>query len=295
MQLQQMRYVLEAADKKSFSAAAKSLFLSQPSLSQQILNLEKELGVALFVRHSKSVSLTEAGENFISHARKILNETDQLANHMKKYSVLEAGTLRIGMLWIAGYLGLPRVITDYHRLYPQIHYQLHVEGSKTLLHMLASRQIDAAFVIHSDVPDVTEDLESHKIMDDYYVAVISSRNPLSEKDVLSIHDLDNENILMPSKESAFRKDMEQILLAHRVSPHILCETSQSDIVMQLAAENLAVGFASRSIAEKLLLPDCRIVPLEIHLSRPIYYVTPRELLDYPSIRSFTDFVKNFQF
>ena len=62
MQFNQLRYVLEAADKKSFSAAAKSLFVSQPSLSQQIMNLEKELSIPLFIRHSKSVSLTEAGE-----------------------------------------------------------------------------------------------------------------------------------------------------------------------------------------------------------------------------------------
>ena len=90
MQIQQMRYVLAAAEKKSFSAAAKALFLSQPSLSQQILHLEKELGVPLFVRHSKSVTLTEAGEQFVSSARRILNEVDQLSENMKKYSVLEA-------------------------------------------------------------------------------------------------------------------------------------------------------------------------------------------------------------
>ena len=149
MQIQQMRYVLAAAEKKSFSAAAKALFLSQPSLSQQILHLEKELGVSLFVRHSKSVSLTEAGEQFVTAARRILNEVDQLAENMKKYSILEAGTLRIGMLWIAGYLQLPRVITDYHQLFPLISYQLHVEGSNTLMRMLAARQLNAVFVIIS--------------------------------------------------------------------------------------------------------------------------------------------------
>ena len=63
MQLQQMRYVLAAAEKNSFSAAAKSLFISQPSLSQQIGNLEKELGIPLFIRHSKSVTLTDAANN----------------------------------------------------------------------------------------------------------------------------------------------------------------------------------------------------------------------------------------
>ena len=295
MQIQQMRYVLAAAEKKSFSAAAKALFLSQPSLSQQILHLEKELGVSLFVRHSKSVSLTEAGEQFVTAARRILNEVDQLTENIKKYSILEAGTLRIGMLWIAGYLQLPRVITDYHQLFPMISYQLHVEGSNTLMRMLAARQLNAVFVIASDDLSDSEDFYCHKIMEDHYVAVMSQANPLSGKDTLCIRDLDGADILMPAKESAFRKDIEQVFARFQAVPNVLCETSQSDIVIQLAAQNLAVGFASRSIAEKLLVPGCRIVPLEVSLSRTIYYVTLKELLDTPAVRSFTDFVKSYPF
>ncbi|WP_033124379.1 LysR family transcriptional regulator [Eubacterium sp. ER2] len=295
MQIQQMRYVLAAAEKKSFSAAAKALFLSQPSLSQQILHLEKELGVPLFVRHSKSVTLTEAGEQFVSSARRILNEVDQLSENMKKYSVLEAGTLRVGMLWIAGYLRLPRVITDYHRLFPGIRYQLHVEGSNTLLAMLDSRQINAAFVIGSDTLSAREEYDCHKLMDDYYVAVMYREHPLAGRPLLSISDLDGKDILMPAKESSFRRDIEQVFSDHHIAPNVICETSQSDIVMQLASQNLAVGFSSRSIAEKLLMPECCIVPLEVRLSRPIYYVTLRELMDVPAVRSFTEFVRTYHF
>ena len=80
MQIHQLRYVLAVAENKSFSAAAKKLFLAQPSLSQQIINLEKELGIALFVRHPKSVTLTDAGEQFLKSARRIVNEVDQPAS-----------------------------------------------------------------------------------------------------------------------------------------------------------------------------------------------------------------------
>ncbi len=295
MQIQQIRYVLAAAEKKSFSAAAKALFISQPSLSQQILLLEKELGVPLFVRHSRSVTLTEAGEQFVSAARRILNEVEQLSENIKKYSVLEMGTLRIGMLWIAGYLRLPRVITDYHRLFPGIRYQLHVEGSNTLLSMLDSRQINAAFVIGSDTLSAREEYDCHKLMDDYYVAVMSREHPLAGRSLLSISDLDGMDILMPSKASAFRRDIEQVFSDRHIAPNVIGETSQSDIVMQLASQNLAVGFFSPSIAEKLLTPDCCIVPLEIRLSRPVYYVTLRELLDIPAVRSFMAFIRSYPF
>lgn len=68
MQLQQLRYFIEVAQTGSISTAAKNLYLSQPSLSQQIINLEKELGISLLIRHSRSVSLSDAGEQFLVHA-----------------------------------------------------------------------------------------------------------------------------------------------------------------------------------------------------------------------------------
>lgn len=239
MQIHQLRYVLAVAENKSFSAAAKKLFLAQPSLSQQIINLEKELGIALFVRHPKSVTLTDAGEQFLKSARRIVNEVDQLSDLMQKHSQLQNGTLRIGLLWVASYLNLSHILTDYHRIYPGISYSLTVDGSNTLLQMLDSRSINAAFVISSE--------------------------------------------------------LEQVFDQHYIAPRILCETSQSDIVMQLASQNLAIGFASNSIAQALKTEDCRIVPLEDVLLRTIYYVTLKELLDYPAIRSFTDFVIQYPF
>ncbi|BDZ78200.1 LysR family transcriptional regulator [Claveliimonas bilis] len=293
MQLQQMRYVLAAAEKNSFSAAAKSLFISQPSLSQQIGNLEKELGIPLFIRHSKSVTLTDAGEQFVIQAQRILNRVDQLSDTMKKYSLQQSGTLRIGMLWIAGYLGLSSVITDYHKRYPHITYHLKVEGSNTLLKMLSSREIDAAFVISTDNILAEEDLYYQQLMDDRYMVILSAQNPLSSKSSLTIQDLKEEKIIMPAKASAFRQNMEQLFAQNNISPNVLCETSQSDLVMQLASQGLAVGFASRSIARKLQNPACRILPLKPRISRPIYYVTLKELLDYPPIRSFTSFVESY--
>lgn len=296
MQINQLRYVLAVAENNSFSAAAKKLFLSQPSLSQQIMNLEKELGIPLFVRHSKSVTLTDAGQQFVKSAQRILNGVDQLSDLMQKYSRLKDGTLHIGMLWIAGYLNLSRVLTDYHKLHPGISYSLKVDGSNILFEMLFSRTINAAFVISSDaVLQKNEELYYHKIMDDYYVAVVSSQNPLSQKTVLDISSLHNQNIIMSAKESTFRKELEQVFDQHFITPNILCETSQSDIVMQLAGQNLAVGFASNSIAQTLKTPGCVIVPLSTPLLRTIYYVTLKELLDYPAVESFTNFVMEYDF
>lgn len=199
------------------------------------------------------------GEQFLKSARRIVNEVDQLSDLMQKHSQLQNGTLRIGLLWVASYLNLSHILTDYHRIYPGISYSLTVDGSNTLLQMLDSRSINAAFVISSEAAlQHKEDLFSHRIMDDRYVAIVSRQNPLSARPFISMQDLQSENIIMPAKESAFRKELEQVFDQHYIAPRILCETSQSDIVMQLASQNLAIGFASNSIAQALKTEDCRI-------------------------------------
>ncbi|MCD8121130.1 MAG: LysR family transcriptional regulator [Clostridiales bacterium] len=296
MQIQQLRYFLEIARLGNITAAAKSLYISQPSLSQQIIKLEEELGIQLLVRHSKSVSLTNAGEQFAQHAQRIIGGVDQLSDLMQKHSLLQAGTLKIGMLWVGGYLHLPELLASYHRLYPNIKYSLTVDGSANLLKLLSNCMIHGAFVIGEEnrlAKD--EELYYRKLQDDYYVAVVSTQNPLSRKEVLQTEDLQNENIIMPAKASAFRREVEGIFARHFLTPNILCESSQSDVVIQLASQNLGIGFSSRSIALALKTDAYAIVPLKEVIYRPIYYVTLKELVEYPSVRAFTRYVSRYRF
>lgn len=296
MQIHQLRYVLEIAKEKNISAAAKNLFLSQPSLSQQVINLERELGITLFIRHSKSVTLTDAGEQFVKSAQRILNEVNYLSDLMDKYSRLQGGTLHIGMLWVAGYLNLSRVLTDYSQIYPGITYSLKIDGSKSLLQMLCSRSINAGFLISTEEAlQKKEELYYRRVIDDYFVAVVSTKNPLASRSRLSLKELHEEGIIMPARESPIHKNLAQIFDHHSVTPRIVCETSQSDIIMQLAAQNLGIGFSSNSIAQSLKTDDVRILPLEEFIPRTIYYVTLKELLDYPAVRSFTEYVAEYDF
>lgn len=296
MQLQQLRYFLEVADTGNITAAARSLYISQPSLSQQIMNLEKEMGIPLLVRHSKSVSLTDAGEQFAVHARRILGGADQLADLMQKHSMLQEGTLRLGILFIAGYLNLFQVLTDYRNRYPQLSYRLTIDGSAALLGQLLDRALHAAFLISSENQlRLHEDLYYEKVIDDYYVAVVSVRNPLSQKQRIAIGDLRDQQIIMPSTTSALYRQLEQLFENAGIQPEILCCTSQSDIVCHLAARDFGVGISSNTIARTLKTRELAIIPLEPALYRTIYYVTLKELLDYPSIRSFTRFVEQYSF
>lgn len=296
MQINQLRYVLKIAEKKSFSAAAKELYIAQPSLSQQISKLEKELGIPLFIRHSKSVSLTDAGERFIKSAERIINSTDQLSELMHRYSCLKDGTMRVGMLWVAGYLKLPLLLTNYRKINPGISFDLTIDGSESLLNALLSKSLNVIFIIgQEELLKKNEELYYQQILDDYYVAVLHKNHPLAAQDVLHIQDLQGQDFIMPSRKSAFYNQLKTVLDARFVTPHVVCETSQADVGIQLAAQGLAIYLSSHSIAQNLKDEHTKILPLDVNLHRTIYYVTLKELLDYPLTQSFTSFIRHYPF
>ena len=296
MRIQQLRYFIEVALTGNISTAAKNLYIAQPSLSQQMINLEKELGIQLLIRHSKSVSLSDAGEQFLLHAQRIVGETDQLSELMKKHSLLQAGTLRIGMLWVAAYLNLPDALYHYRKIYPDLTYELKIDGSSILLKQLLLRKIHAAFIISSDhILEQQKELFFRKIIVDRYVLVVSTQNPLSEKSSISIQDLKNEPLILPDRNSTFYKQLFQYFDEYFMTPRVICETSHPDIVIRLVSQNFGVGFSSSSIASTLKTSEFKILPLKEELLRCVYYVTLKELFDYPSIRTFTRYIMHHKF
>lgn len=145
MQLSQIRYVLMVQKCGSISKAAGELFITQPSLSQQLSLLEKELQVRLFVRGRRGVTLTDAGEEFVAYSRRIVPEVDNLLESMNSFAVRTKGRIKIGVLWIFAELGLAGLISDFCAVYPEIETVITVNGSVRLLDMLRNRELDAIF------------------------------------------------------------------------------------------------------------------------------------------------------
>ena len=295
MQLQQLRYFIEVAQTGSISTAAKNLYLSQPSLSQQIINLEKELGISLLIRHSRSVSLSDAGEQFLVHARRIVGETEQLSELMQKHSLLQTGTLHIGMLWIANHLNLLDILSDYKKIYTGLQYELTIDGSLSLLEKLSMRKLHAAFIIGNEHALAQQkDLFFRKIQEEHYVAVVPAESPLAGRESLSVQELQDVPLILPDKKSALYRHLQQYFDQYYIKPNCICHTSRTDVVISLVSHGFGVGFSSYSIARKFSSENFRIIALEEGLKRTIFYATLTERLDYPSIRTFTRYVIHYQ-
>ncbi|OGX68138.1 MAG: transcriptional regulator, partial [Paenibacillus sp. RIFOXYA1_FULL_44_5] len=146
MELRQLQYTLQIAKEKNFSRAAQKLHIAQPSLSQQLAKLEKEIGILLFHRNTNSVELTHAGAQFIEKAQSIMDLVEQLKNEMDDISQLRSGKLIIGSLPITGSHILPFVLPVFRQRYPEIEITLVEETSANLEQLTVSGQTDISLL-----------------------------------------------------------------------------------------------------------------------------------------------------
>src|SRR5690606_11230299 len=124
MELRQLQYALAIAKEMNFSRAAEKLHIAQPSLSQQLSKLEKEIGVLLFPRSTNSVELTYAGSVFMEKAQTIIDTVEMLKREMDDISQMRKGKLIVGSLPITGSHILPLVLPIFQQRYPEIEIQL---------------------------------------------------------------------------------------------------------------------------------------------------------------------------
>ncbi len=144
MTTQQLTYVLAVAECRSISKAAEKLYVTQPSLSQFIHSLEKQLGIKLFDRSVTPIALTDAGQLYVEWARKILAMEESMNNALSDLMGLETGTVRIGASSFRVRCLLARSIAAFHAKYPQIRLAIHEADMKQLRDLLAAGSIDFA-------------------------------------------------------------------------------------------------------------------------------------------------------
>ncbi len=146
MTLQQLRYFLTAADKGSFSAAAESLLMAQPSLSDQIRKLEAELGVALFTRAGRKLVLTEAGRMLRPHAERTLADAEEAVESVKEVRTLTGGTVSFGTFGSAHHYLLGGLIQDFRRRYPDVRVRVVGQNSAEVADAVRDGVLEAGLV-----------------------------------------------------------------------------------------------------------------------------------------------------
>lgn len=290
MQLHQLRYIVKVSELGKFSLAAKELFVTQPTLSQQIINLEKEIGVKLFVRQSKNVQLTPAGKEFVVHAKRILTQVDNLFDLMSNYSTLGTGNISVGIMWSASYLGITKIIEEFSVLYPKVNVEIVVDGSQILPQKLKDGEIDVVFYVATEKLFGSEEVVQHQIINSRMMAVISKKNSLSKCGCLEINELSKEKLILPSGDKAFKDIIMKSYIHIGERPDIFCETNLADVRIKFAEENKGITFLTDTVLQNMKLENVVAIPLTPFVERPVYVATRKDELINPVVSKFFSFV-----
>ncbi|MGK7922216.1 MAG: LysR family transcriptional regulator [Trichodesmium sp.] len=253
--LDQLRILKAIAAEGSFKRAADSLFVSQPAVSLQVQNLERQLNVPLFDRGGRRAQLTEAGHLLLTYGEKILSLCQETCRAIEDLQNLQGGTLIVGASQTTGTYLLPRMIGMFRQKYPDVAVQLHVHSTRRTAWSVANGQIDLAIVGGEVPPELQEPLEVVPYAEDELALILPVSHSLAEKETIQKDDLYNFNFITLDSQSTIRKVIDQVLSRSGIDTRRLkveMELNSIEAIKNAVQSGLGVAFVSVSAIEKEL-------------------------------------------
>mgnify|MGYP002624707345 CR=1 FL=1 len=292
MELRHLQTLLAIRDRKSFTAAAKSLDITQAAVSQHVANVEESLGVRLFDRRGRSVQLTPAGQKLCDHAERITQLVASAIADVQGHTTSISGALYVASSTIPAATVLPGFLSEFRRQYPQVRPELRVTESLTAIAEVESGKADLGFV---GLETNSKQLIFHKVAEDELVLIVAPDDVVTQKKSISLKQLAGLPLIVREPHSGSYLCLEAALLKHGVAMsdlNIAMQTNSNDAIVAAVREGNGVSFISQAIvAEEIRSGD--VVTVRVRTLRPrrkLYMITPRDLDGRETLQAFIDFV-----
>jgi LysR family hydrogen peroxide-inducible transcriptional activator len=256
MEIHQLRYACAVAEAGSFSRAAERCQIAQPSLSQQVLKLEEDLGAKLFDRLGRSIRITDAGRAFLPHARSILEQVEAARSSVAEKNTDTRGSVAVGAIpTIAPYL-MPRYTAAFARKYPDAKLRIVEETTPILIAALRELSIDIAILA---LPLRHRELKVFTIRTEPLFAVLPKDHPRASAESVALKGLRGEPFVMLRDGHCFR-DLSIATCTHaRVTPKIAFESDQFSSVLGMVAAGVGISLVPEMAVDRNA--GCRYVRL----------------------------------
>lgn len=243
----ELLYIKTIADTKSISKAAEELFIAQPSLSQSLQRIERELGTHLFIREPRGMKLTYAGEKYYLMAKEILDIYSDFKSEITHINELKAGRLVIG---IARYMGmniLPNVLPDFNKNYPNIEIIIREENTRVLENLVLGGNVDFALT-HVHKKEMNEKINYEILKEDEFLLVtpksyLMNSDKIKVKDgksYVDLRDLEGEKFILLDINKGIRKVQDRTIKSYGISPDVVFTTKNFETAKRLAANGMGI-------------------------------------------------------
>jgi DNA-binding transcriptional LysR family regulator len=273
VELRHLRYVVAVADELSFTRAAATLFVDQPSLSRQIKAVERSLGVTLFERTTRSVTLTPAGERFVASARRILADTDRAIEQARRSAEDAATTLRLGYLVPLRDQLMSRLVTRLEDAVPGLRVALQQFDYTTPDAGLGAATVDVGIVT---LPIGTEELATEPLVTEPRVVTVAADHRFADRDAVTLADLEAETDLLwavpPAGDAVWRAYWSAGDRRGGRLPERRCEPRDAQEYAHLVAAGKAFGLNLPAAAEPFAaygiaaVPVSDLEPVTVHVA-----------------------------
>jgi LysR family cyn operon transcriptional activator len=256
MEIRQLNYFIKAAEMLHFTAAAAASFVTQSTLSQQIKQLEDELGMLLFDRLGKQVRLTEAGGVFLTHARQIVLDVRKSKEAISELNNLVTGNLKIGVTYAFSSMLLP-ALAPFSAKYPGIKITVEYGTAGELDQKLKMAELDVILAFHDQTDDFG--LEMQPLYASRIMMVVSKHHPLANLKRISLAELGKIELILPSKGFSSRDLLDELFSKRKIAPIIKIEMNDVHSLLSLVEE----GNWATIINEKAILSWSELVAVPI--------------------------------
>ena len=243
MELRQLKYFARVAETLNFSDAAKSLYVTQSTLSQQIKQLEQELNAQLFQRNSHSVSLTEVGEELLPYALRTLHDVDLCFDRVHDLQQLLTGTLNIGVTYTFSPI-LTETLLVFMKRYPNVRLNIYYKPMEELMELLSNRTVDFVLAFRSSTS--YENIESHILFDNHLAAIVSNNHPLASKSKITLDELAKYDVALPSKGLQARNAFERARARFLTNINVRIELNEVNILLKRIRQSMLVTILSEA-------------------------------------------------
>ena len=234
MEIRNLTTFLKVTELKSFSKAAEALDYSQSAVTVQIQQLERELGVQLFDRIGKNVSITQYGRDFISYARDVVSAVSRASAFATSNTDL-TGAVRVGTLDSLMTASFSDIIPAFRRSFPRVLANIHGDSVLRLKELLVKNELDLIYTLDEQLQDpqfvkVFEAVEE-------IVIVTNTANPLAKRGDLKLSDLVGHPFLLMNRNNAYRDQFDRELGRHGLAVEPFCELESDVLALRLIREN----------------------------------------------------------